>query len=321
MKRKKSRTFASNENNLLHDLNPYKHIKPDFHKLSERRPELKQCMAVTRHGAATVDWSNPLASRLLSEAMLSEDFGLDVVFSADRLCPPLPNRINYLCWLAEIFRLCGIDVADRNSESHTSVIDIGVGASCIYPLLGNKLFGWSFVGSDIDEDSISEARELINKNRMQDSIRVVIVPDSNELQGVLYSAIGRYLRQSSVAEKEIDLSYPVDDIDIDMKTTGDEDNGHSEGDLTMQSAVRAALTSGRCCFVRGPLRQAVAAMGPAYQSALHHLESSCGQSDRKTSGLCDAGAALLQKKSWFTSCMTNPPFYSLEEEVRQLTHL
>ena len=31
-------------------------------------------------------------------------------------------------------------------------LDVGVGAACIYPLLGHAEYGWSFVGSDVDDD-------------------------------------------------------------------------------------------------------------------------------------------------------------------------
>jgi len=30
-------------------------------------------------------------------------------------------------------------------------LDIGTGASAIYPLLGARVYGWSFLGTDIDE--------------------------------------------------------------------------------------------------------------------------------------------------------------------------
>jgi 23S rRNA (adenine1618-N6)-methyltransferase len=28
-------------------------------------------------------------------------------------------------------------------------LDIGVGANCIYPIIGNAEYGWSFVGTDM----------------------------------------------------------------------------------------------------------------------------------------------------------------------------
>jgi 23S rRNA (adenine1618-N6)-methyltransferase len=64
------------------------------------------------------------------------------------LCPPIPGRADY------------IHIADLLAESNNGIIpkghgiqglDIGIGANCIYPIIGNAEYGWSFVGTDIDE--------------------------------------------------------------------------------------------------------------------------------------------------------------------------
>ncbi|KJP85466.1 hypothetical protein AK88_04905 [Plasmodium fragile] len=39
-------------------------------------------------------------------------------------------------------------------SSQIKVLDIGVGSNCIYPLLGNSIYNWSFVGVDINLDSL-----------------------------------------------------------------------------------------------------------------------------------------------------------------------
>jgi len=43
-------------------------------------------------------------------------------------------------------------------------LDIGVGANCIYPIIGAKEYGWSFVGSDIDPISIVSANKILKLN-------------------------------------------------------------------------------------------------------------------------------------------------------------
>jgi 23S rRNA A1618 N6-methylase RlmF len=49
-----------------------------------------------------------------------------------------------------------------------SVIQIltysGTGASCIYPLLGCRIYGWHFVGTDIDQESLQHAQINIDAN-------------------------------------------------------------------------------------------------------------------------------------------------------------
>jgi 23S rRNA (adenine1618-N6)-methyltransferase len=39
------------------------------------------------------------------------------------------------------------------------VLDIGTGASCIYPILGQTVYQWHFVASDIDPISINTAKK------------------------------------------------------------------------------------------------------------------------------------------------------------------
>jgi 23S rRNA (adenine1618-N6)-methyltransferase len=44
------------------------------------------------------------------------------------------------------------------------VLDIGTGANCIYPLIGNHEYGWRFVGSDIDHEAMRTAQHIIKSN-------------------------------------------------------------------------------------------------------------------------------------------------------------
>jgi 23S rRNA (adenine1618-N6)-methyltransferase len=45
------------------------------------------------------------------------------------------------------------------------VLDIGMGASCIYPLIGACEYGWRFVGSEVDPVAFQCARTLVASNR------------------------------------------------------------------------------------------------------------------------------------------------------------
>ncbi|MEI8046959.1 MAG: RlmF-related methyltransferase, partial [Bacteroidota bacterium] len=51
------------------------------------------------------------------------------------------------------------------NESKIKCLDVGVGANCIYPLIGNKEYGWSFIGSDIDAVSLGSADKIIELNQ------------------------------------------------------------------------------------------------------------------------------------------------------------
>jgi 23S rRNA (adenine1618-N6)-methyltransferase len=43
-------------------------------------------------------------------------------------------------------------------------LDIGIGANCIYPIIGNSAYGWSFVGTDIDEKALQNCKKIISNN-------------------------------------------------------------------------------------------------------------------------------------------------------------
>ena len=43
-------------------------------------------------------------------------------------------------------------------------LDVGVGANCIYPILGHVLYGWSFLGTDIDPKALENCVRIIESN-------------------------------------------------------------------------------------------------------------------------------------------------------------
>lgn len=45
-------------------------------------------------------------------------------------------------------------------------IDIGTGASLIYPILGCAKYNWNFIATDTSEISIENARNIVNKNKL-----------------------------------------------------------------------------------------------------------------------------------------------------------
>lgn len=67
-------------------------------------------------GRATIDWKSPEATRELTRVMLRHDFGVEWDVPLSRLCPPVPNRLNYICWLADIMKLRPSQKGDVNDE-------------------------------------------------------------------------------------------------------------------------------------------------------------------------------------------------------------
>jgi len=52
------------------------------------------------------------------------------------------------------------------------IVDIGTGASAIYPLLGSAAFGWRFIGSDVDPRSLENAASVVGAAGLPHSRRI-----------------------------------------------------------------------------------------------------------------------------------------------------
>ena len=108
----------------------------------------------------------------LTETLLKVHFGLSIQLPGDRLCPPVPNRHNYILFLKKL-----LDTTTYHPDP-TKIprrgIDIGTGASAIYPLLGHaQRASWTFVATESDEESLSFARRNVEANGFGDAITVL----------------------------------------------------------------------------------------------------------------------------------------------------
>ena len=72
------------------------------------------------------------------------------------------ERSDYLHHLADLLAEGSGSSIPRGPS--TRVLDIGVGASCIYPLIGASEYGWRFVGSEIDRAAVDWARRIVAAN-------------------------------------------------------------------------------------------------------------------------------------------------------------
>ncbi|CAM9372156.1 unnamed protein product [Chrysoparadoxa australica] len=145
--------------------NLYRFYRPDFAALAKQYPTtFGQFVGSDR----VLDWGDPAAVKCLTQTLLLHDFQLVWDMPLDRLCPPLPNRLNYICWLSELMKLRPLQ--DRQGEVRG--VDIGTGASCIYPLLGERTQGWKFLAVDTDATSIAWATKNVAANALKGMIEV-----------------------------------------------------------------------------------------------------------------------------------------------------
>ncbi len=135
----------------------------DFPQLLKACPDLAPFVAKNAYGDLSIDFADPRAVRTLNKALLAHFYGVthwDI--PADYLCPPIPGRADYLHHLAD---LLGSDLGGGFPRGGaTRVLDIGTGANCIYPILGNRIYGWRFVGSDIDPAALAAAARILRAN-------------------------------------------------------------------------------------------------------------------------------------------------------------
>ncbi len=132
----------------------------DFSVLIKISPALSAFIIQNKYNQQdTIDFSNSNAVKALNTALLRKYYQIQYWdFPKGYLCPPIPGRVDYIHHLADLLKSAAI-------KGKVSVLDIGTGASCIYPLLGARTYGWYFIASDIDPSSIKAANANIQANK------------------------------------------------------------------------------------------------------------------------------------------------------------
>ncbi|MEL6253822.1 MAG: 23S rRNA (adenine(1618)-N(6))-methyltransferase RlmF [Bacteroidota bacterium] len=135
----------------------------NFPVLIAALPELKEYVKPNKYGNQSIDFFNPQAVKSLNKALLLHQYGLqDWDIPDGQLCPPVPGRADYLHYVADL-----LGEAKRGKipiGPKVKCLDIGTGANCIYPLLGSSMYQWSFIGTDIQEDSLEAAQKNVDVN-------------------------------------------------------------------------------------------------------------------------------------------------------------
>lgn len=155
---------ANPEKSNLHPRNPHR-FRYDFAQLVAVFPELGAFVGKNPHNpeTQTIDFSNPDAVKALNAAMLMSEYGIqNWDIPQDYLCPPIPGRADYIHYIADL--LAAVNNGEIPEGDTVCGLDVGVGANCIYPIIGNSAYGWSFVGSDTDARAIANCVRIIEAN-------------------------------------------------------------------------------------------------------------------------------------------------------------
>uniref|UniRef100_A0A665VYK6 U6 small nuclear RNA (adenine-(43)-N(6))-methyltransferase n=1 Tax=Echeneis naucrates TaxID=173247 RepID=A0A665VYK6_ECHNA len=161
-------------NKSMHPRNRYKDRPPDFAYLASKYPDFQQYVHTSLTGR--VNFKEPEAVRALTCTLLKEDFGLTIEIPLERLIPTVPLRLNYIHWVEDLI---------NGQKQLRRGIDIGTGASCIYPLLGATMNGWYFLATEVDDICFDYAKKNVEQNNLSDLIKVVKVPKKTLLMDAL----------------------------------------------------------------------------------------------------------------------------------------
>lgn len=158
-----------------------KHISGyNFDKLIEAYPELSPFVFTNQYNTKTIDFAIPEAVKALNTALLYSHYGITFwEFPNDYLCPPIPGRVDYIHHIAKLLKGSKI-------TNNVNILDVGTGASCVYPLLGNAEYNWEFVGTDISKSALKIAKKNIEENNLSEVISLRLQSDkASVFNGVL----------------------------------------------------------------------------------------------------------------------------------------
>ncbi|MGN7203064.1 23S rRNA (adenine(1618)-N(6))-methyltransferase RlmF [Pedobacter sp. SAFR-022] len=176
---------AKDEKTNLHPRNKHR-SRYDFAALVKAVPALRDFIKINPYGDESVDFADPGAVKTLNAALLKHFYGIshwDI--PVGYLCPPVPGRADYIHYLADLL-----------AESHNGVVptgrslrvlDIGVGANCIYPIVGHQEYGWTFVGSDVDRTAVKSAQNIVAANpELQGAVQIRLQENKQQiLKGII----------------------------------------------------------------------------------------------------------------------------------------
>ncbi|POS69274.1 hypothetical protein DHEL01_v212331 [Diaporthe helianthi] len=158
--------------------------EPDFQDLALQDADFQAILSPSRQ----LDFADPAAVKQLTKTLLKVHFDTEIDLPDNRLCPPVgrcspsvslrltcekptqvPNRHNYVLWLKGL-----LDSTSYNEPGGKLIgLDIGTGASCIYPLLACAQRPWSFIATDIDPDNLKHAGRNVQLNNLQSRVQVL----------------------------------------------------------------------------------------------------------------------------------------------------
>ncbi len=153
----------------------------DLEALAKTHSDLGAFIFRNEHGNLSVDFSDPKAVKSLNTALLKHHYPIEYWdFPEGYLCPPVPGRADYIHHAADL--LASVNSGKIPRGEKIKVLDIGTGANLIYPILGSSIYGWNFLGTDLDAISLQSAQLIIDQNvGLKGKIQLKLQPDPKQI--------------------------------------------------------------------------------------------------------------------------------------------
>ncbi len=155
----------------------------DFEKLIANHKPLESFVHEGKSSKLTIDFARPKAVKALNTALLKSHYGIDFwEFPDANLCPPIPGRVEYIHLVNDLLQSFDL-------KGNLKILDIGTGATCIYPLLGYKEYNWDFIATEVDKASLKNSKLIIEQNKLESHVEFRFQQDSKFiLEGIIKSS-------------------------------------------------------------------------------------------------------------------------------------
>jgi 23S rRNA (adenine1618-N6)-methyltransferase len=152
----------------------------DFKALTKKDSDFKQ---IWQQSSGKLDFQDPATVKALSKAILKADFGLQLEVPDDRLCPPIPNRWNYVAWIQGLVDSTSPNYSYRyNPDRKVTGLDIGTGSSAIYTMLClQSRPNWTMCATDIDKKCFESAARNLALNNLMTRTKLLQTTELNAL--------------------------------------------------------------------------------------------------------------------------------------------
>ena len=158
----------------------------DFEVLGQTCPELRPFIGRNPYDKLAIDFADKAAVKMLNRALLMHEYGVQYWdFPEGYLCPAIPGRADYIHHIADLLAAGNTGKVPKGHQ--VSVLDIGVGANCVYPIIGQREYGWQFVGAEVDAVALDSARMIVERNpRLKGQVELRLQPNRKAIfEGVI----------------------------------------------------------------------------------------------------------------------------------------